>query len=88
VDQILTSFGLRGKIAAGLKITMFSLSYVHPIQRHVKHIKCYQNYYPKLRRNTGVGILIDQILTTHMNDPKMELTYASGKEANALMYYI
>jgi hypothetical protein len=53
-----------------------------------QNIKCYQNYYPKFRRNIGVGVLVDQILTTHMKVPGMEPTYASGKEAHVLMYYI
>jgi hypothetical protein len=84
MDQILTSFGLREKIAAGLKITMFSLPYIHQAPRQVKHIKYYQIYYPKLRRNIGVGVLIDQILPTHMNVPGIERTYALGKEAHVL----
>jgi hypothetical protein len=50
--------------------------------------KCYQNYYPKLRSNIGVGVLVDQILTTHMNVSGMEPTYTSSKEARVLMYYI
>jgi hypothetical protein len=86
MDQILTSFGLREMTTAGLKI-MFCLSYTHPALRQVKHIKCYENYYPKLRRNIGVDVLIDQTLTTHMNVPGMETTYASGMEAHVLIYY-
>jgi hypothetical protein len=74
--------------AAELKITMFCLSYTHPALKQVKHIKCYQNYYKKLRRNIGVGVIIDQILTMHMNVPGMEPTFASGKEAHVLIYYI
>jgi hypothetical protein len=88
MDQIQTSFGLRGKNATGLKITMFSLSYMHQAQRQVKHIKYYQIYYPGLRRYTGVGVPIDQILTTHINVPGIEPTYASGKEVHELIYYI
>jgi hypothetical protein len=65
MDQILTSSGLREKIAAGLKITMFSLSYMHQVPRQVKYIKYYQIYYAKLRRNMGMGVLINQILNTH-----------------------
>jgi hypothetical protein len=87
MDQIVTSFGLRELIAAGLKIAMF-LSSTHSALRQVKHIKCYQNYYPKLGRNIGVGVLIDQMSTTHMNVPGMEPTYASGKEAHVIIYYI
>jgi hypothetical protein len=86
MDQILTSFGIKEMIAAGLNITV--LSCIHPALRQVKHIKFRQNYYPRLRRNIGVGVLIDQILTTHMNVPGMEPTYASGKEAHVLIYYI
>jgi hypothetical protein len=41
-----------------------------------------------LKRNTGVGVHIDQILTTHMDLLGMEPTYASGKEAHVLIYYI
>jgi hypothetical protein len=52
------------------------------------HTKFYQNYYLKLRRNIGVGVLIDQILTAHMNVPGMLPTYASGNEALVLIYYI
>jgi hypothetical protein len=40
-----------------------------------------------LRRNTGVGVLIDQILTAHMNVPETEPIYASGKEAHEFIYY-
>jgi hypothetical protein len=40
MDHIQTSFGLRKITAAGLKITMFCLSYVHPALRQVKLIKC------------------------------------------------
>jgi hypothetical protein len=74
MDQILSSFGLREKTAAGLSI-IFSLSYMHQAPRHVQHtcIKCYQNYYPKLRKNTGVGVLIDQILTMPIIVPGLEL---------------
>jgi hypothetical protein len=85
MDQILTSFGFREMTAAGLKKTMFCLSYMHPAVRQVKHIKCYQNYHPKLRRNIGAAILTDQILNTHMNVPGMEPTYASCKEAHVLI---
>jgi hypothetical protein len=46
---------LKKKTAAGLKTTMFSLSYMHHVPIQVKHIKCYQNYYPKLRINIGAG---------------------------------
>jgi hypothetical protein len=74
-------------IAAGLKM-MFCFSHTHPARRQVRHVKCYQIYYPKLRRNIGVGVLINQILTTNMNVPEMEPTYASGKEAHVLIYYI
>jgi hypothetical protein len=82
MDLILTAFALREKIAAELKITTFNLSYMHQAPRQVKHIQYYQIYYTRLRRNIGVGILIDQILTTHMNAPGMEPTYASGKVAH------
>jgi hypothetical protein len=61
---------------------------MHQAPRQVKHKKCYQNYYPKLRRNIGEGALIDHILTTHMNVPGMEPIYASGKDAHVLIYYI
>jgi hypothetical protein len=88
MDEILTSFGLREKLASGLKITMFSLSYMHQAPRQVKHVKYYQIYYPRLSRNIVIGVLIDQILTTHMNVPGMERTYASGNEAHVLIYYI
>jgi hypothetical protein len=64
-DQIVTSFDLIW--LAGLKIIVFFLSYTQPALRQVKHIKFYQNYYPKLRRNTGVGVVIERILTTYMN---------------------
>jgi hypothetical protein len=40
------------------------------------------------RRNIGIGILIDQILTTHMNVHEMEPTYASGETAHELINYI
>jgi hypothetical protein len=79
MDQILTYFCLREKIAAGLKITMFSLPYLHQAPRQVKHIKYYQIYYPKMRKNIGVGVFIDHILTTHMNVPGMERAYVSGR---------
>jgi hypothetical protein len=81
MDQILTSFGLRQMIAVGLKITIFCLSYRQSALRQAK-------YYPQLRRYTGVGVLIDQMLTTHMNVPGMEPTYAPGKKAHVLIYYI
>jgi hypothetical protein len=71
MDQILTSFCLREKIAAGLKIRIFSLSYMHQAPRQVKHIKYYQIYYPNLSSSIGVGVLTDQ-----MNVPGMECTYA------------
>jgi hypothetical protein len=41
-----------------------------------------------MRSNIGIGVLIDQILTTHMNVPGMEPAYASGKEAHVLIYNI
>jgi hypothetical protein len=85
MDQIVTSFGLGGMIAAGLKITMFCLSFTYPALRQMKHIKCYQNYYPKLRRNESIDIHIDQILTTQINVPEMEPTYAPGKEVHVLI---
>jgi hypothetical protein len=66
--------------AAGLNMTVFCLSYVHPGLTQVRHTKCYQNYYPKLRRNIEVGVLIDQILTTDMKVPEKEHKYASGKD--------
>jgi hypothetical protein len=37
--------------------------------------------------NIGVSVHIDYILTTHMNVPGVEPTYASGKEMHLLMYY-
>jgi hypothetical protein len=86
MDHILTFFGLREMISAGLKITKFCLSYMHQAPRQVRHTKYYQNYYPKLRRNI-VGVLMDQILTTHMNVPGMEPTYASAKGAHVLLIY-
>jgi hypothetical protein len=48
----------------------------------------FHQYYPTLRRNIRVGVLIDLILTTHMNVPGMEPKYASGKEAHVLINYI
>jgi hypothetical protein len=87
MDQILTSFDLRQMTAAGLNITMFCLKYTHPALRQVKHTNFHQNYYSKLRRNIGEGAVIDQILTTHMNVPGMEPTYASDKEVHVLIYY-
>jgi hypothetical protein len=74
--------------AAQLKTTMFYLSYTQPALRGVKHIKCYQDYYPKLTRKVWVGVLNDQTLTTHMDVPGIEPTYASGKEANVLTHSI
>jgi hypothetical protein len=65
-------YGLKEMIVAELKI-MFYLSYMHPTLRQVKHTKFHQNYYPKLRRNLKAGVLIDQILTTHMNVLKWNL---------------
>jgi hypothetical protein len=50
--------------------------------------KFYQNYYPKLRRNIGVGVLTDQILTARMTVPGMEPAYASGGETPVLTHYI
>jgi hypothetical protein len=73
---------------AGLKITVFCLSGTHPALRQVKHTKFHQKYYPRLRRNIAVGVLTDQILTTFMNVPGMEPTYATGKEARAYMLYL
>jgi hypothetical protein len=87
MDHILTSLGLREMTAAALKITMF-LSYTSPPLRKFFFFKSYQNCYPKFRRNTGVGVLIDQILTTNLNVPGMERTYASGKEAHVLIFFI
>jgi hypothetical protein len=87
MDHNQTSFGLRQMTAAGLKITMFCMSYTYPALRQVKHIKCYQNYCPKLRRNIRVRVITDNLLTKHMNVPGMEPTYASGEEAHVLIYY-
>jgi hypothetical protein len=87
MNQILTSFGLREMNAAGLKIATFCLSYMHPALRQVKHINFHQNYYTKLWRNLGVGIVTDQILNTHMNVPRMELRYSSGKVVHVFIYY-
>jgi hypothetical protein len=81
------SFGHREMIAAGLKITVFCLSYLHPVPRQLEHIKFHQNY-SKLRRYIGICVLIDHILTTHMNIHGMEPAYASCKEAHVLIYYI
>jgi hypothetical protein len=74
--------------AAQLKTTTFYLLYTQPALREVKHIKCYQDYYPKLTRNVWVGVLNDQTLTTRMDVPGIEPTYASGKEANVLTHSI
>jgi hypothetical protein len=69
MDEIHTSFGhLRVNISAKLKVTMFSLSHMHQAPRQVKYIKYYQIYSSKSRRNTGVGVLIDQVLTTYTHE--------------------
>lgn len=65
---------------------MFSLSRMHQAPRQVKYIKRYQNYYTKLRSNIGVGVPIDQILTTYMYVPGIEKTHASCKDANVLIF--
>jgi hypothetical protein len=72
----------------GLKVIMSCFSCIHSAVREVTLIDCYQNYYPRLRTNTGVCVLTDQILTTHMHVSQWEPTYASGKEAHVLIYYI
>jgi hypothetical protein len=59
-----------------MKITILSLSYMQQAPRQVKHIKFYQNYYPKFEINRGVGVLTVQILTTHINVSQMECTCA------------
>jgi hypothetical protein len=65
IDHIVTYFGLREMIVAALKIMVFCSPYLHPALREAKHLKYYQNYYPKLRRNIGVDVFINEILTTH-----------------------
>jgi hypothetical protein len=37
VDQILTCFALRVDIYAGLRVALFSFSYMHSAIKHVKH---------------------------------------------------
>jgi hypothetical protein len=59
IDKILTSFDHKVKTAAGLNIIVLSLSYMHEIQKQVKHFKFYENYYHKRRRNIGVCVLND-----------------------------
>jgi hypothetical protein len=76
------------RTAAGLMITVFCLSYIHPALRQIKDIKFCQNYYSTLRQIIGEGFLINQTLITHMNVPGIESTYASSKEACMLMYYV
>jgi hypothetical protein len=48
MGQSLTSFGLKKKTDAGLKIAVFSLSYVHKAPRQVKHKKILPDLLPQI----------------------------------------